>query len=93
MFLDLISAIYPNQRIWIGVTRLVGRIWKNVDDGENTTYFNWATGQPWTDPDHQCVSIDFQGYWYSGYGCDTYSQYVCGVHEVSETGSTSSPTK
>ena len=70
----------------------MGGIWKNIDDGQNATYFNWAAGQPWKDPDHQFVSIDSQGYWYSGYTSDQYFQYVCEVSEIAETGSTSSPT-
>ena len=70
------DSSYP----YIGVTRLVGDVWKNVDDGRNTTFFNWAKKEPKNDTDINCVYMKPDGYWYSAQCRDTW-RYICGLPE------------
>ena len=85
-----------DSRFWIGVNNTNGAGWKNVDDGSDTFYFDWANGEPVnsTGSSDRCVSVDFKGFWYSE-DCSTKHFFMCGVSEISSFTTprpTSSPT-
>ena len=73
------------SRFWVGTTRLVGGVWRNIDDGKNTTFFDWMNGEPESDKGYDCALMNNQGLWFAYY-C-TYSRYCffCGVPEVNGT--------
>ncbi|KAE9546831.1 hypothetical protein FO519_009957, partial [Halicephalobus sp. NKZ332] len=77
-------------KFWIGITSLLGGGWKNIDDGSNTTYFDWASGEPADSlGSNGCTSVDMEGLWYND-DCFNIYPYVCEVPEVN-VDSTSQP--
>ncbi|KAE9555544.1 hypothetical protein FO519_001215 [Halicephalobus sp. NKZ332] len=66
--------------VWVGVSNMLDSVWKNVDDGSNATFFNWAPDalQGGTYP--LCVYINNDGVWYSNY-CYVGYYYLCGLPE------------
>ncbi|KAE9547218.1 hypothetical protein FO519_009570 [Halicephalobus sp. NKZ332] len=66
-----------SQRYWIGANSIGGTGWTNID-GSNTTYFDWASGEPGNSTG--CVSVDMKGLWYND-DCFNIYPYVCEVPE------------
>ncbi|KAE9546722.1 hypothetical protein FO519_010066, partial [Halicephalobus sp. NKZ332] len=66
-----------SQRYWIGANSIGGNGWMNID-GSNTTYFDWASGEPANSTG--CVSVDMKGLWYND-DCFNIYRYVCEVPE------------
>ena len=61
---------------------LFGSQWTNIDDGSNTTFFDWGSGEPNNSSNHnRCVYMDMSGYWYTD-DCSHDYPYVCGVNET-----------
>lgn len=60
---------------------MIGGVWKNVDDGNNTVFFDWASGQPTTGIGYDCALMNAQGYWYTA-GCNSYYYFICGLPEI-----------
>ena len=86
--LDIIENLQiSHSAAWIGVTNIVGGVWKNIDNGSNVTYFNWAPGEPQNNTYPLCVRIKTDGLWYSGPCYDWWSAYLCSVPGSGETGS------
>ncbi|KAE9547845.1 hypothetical protein FO519_008942 [Halicephalobus sp. NKZ332] len=79
-----------SSRFWIGVSDLSNGEWKNIDDGSNTTYFDWAPGEPSNSTGSTgCVSVDIKGLWHND-DCFTSYSFVCEVPEVGVTPTTPS---
>ena len=62
----------------------MGGVWRNVYDGSNTTYFNWAPGEPQNGNYPSCVRMKEDGMWYTGPCYDWWYGYFCGVPESGE---------
>ncbi|KAE9547233.1 hypothetical protein FO519_009555 [Halicephalobus sp. NKZ332] len=82
---DLIRIANLSRPVGIGVTRLLGGIWRNVDDGTNTTYFNWGVEQPNNITGCNCAYIYSNDIWAAGV-CENVNYYACGVPGTGETG-------
>ena len=82
------KALAPDQWFYLGIANTMGGVWKNVDDGQNITYANWASGEPKTDHSY-CAIMNGNGQWKTSWCYSGYSN-VCGFSRVtsSETGST-----
>lgn len=67
-----------NWCIWAGVSNIMGGIWKNVDDGNNITFANWASGEPVNSSYPLCLCMLKSGLWRSLH-CYESSYYLCAV--------------
>lgn len=67
------------------MTNLLSNKWQNIDDGSQTTFFDWASGQP-DNPNSRggCVSVDLSGYWYNS-NCSDNIPFVCGIADNNTT--------
>ncbi|KAE9547066.1 hypothetical protein FO519_009722 [Halicephalobus sp. NKZ332] len=89
LWYSLYGVLHGYGVFWIGVTNLLGGTWKNIDDGSNITFSNWAPGQPTNDKNSSCAAIDTQGLWFNE-NCEAAPLFVCGVpSDGSETGTAS----
>ncbi|KAE9547564.1 hypothetical protein FO519_009224 [Halicephalobus sp. NKZ332] len=68
-----------SERFWIGVDNILGDGWRNVDDGSNIIFDNWAQNEPSNDS-NACVSVDKEGMWYND-NCSNNYPYICGVSD------------
>ncbi|KAE9547680.1 hypothetical protein FO519_009110 [Halicephalobus sp. NKZ332] len=62
------------KKFWIGVSNLSRNGWENIDDGSQTTFFDWASEEPASSTSQNgCVSMDMNGLWYNSncYGSST----------------------
>lgn len=66
----------------IGVTKLLGNVWKNIDDGSNTTFFNWGPEEPSNTTGYDCVAVNPSGIWMNDL-CDEWF-FICGFPEIDE---------
>ncbi|KAE9547591.1 hypothetical protein FO519_009198 [Halicephalobus sp. NKZ332] len=71
--------------VWVGVSNIMGGIWKTVDDGNNITFANWASGEPVNSSYPLCACIYDSGLWRTLY-CHLTAQYLCAVPGSGETG-------
>ena len=70
------------NRFWIGVNSILGNGWQNLNDGSNTTFFEWEPNEPRnSNNENGCVSVDMSGNWYND-NCFHNFPFVC---EISET--------
>ncbi|KAE9548110.1 hypothetical protein FO519_008678 [Halicephalobus sp. NKZ332] len=82
------DAVFGQQtsklNLWIGVNNTNGAGWKNVDDGSDTTYFDWGNGEPNNSTGNydRCVSMNLTGLWHSE-DCTKQYYFFCGVPEAS----------
>ena len=82
MFLDIIKSVEgsSNGGFWLGATNMLGEVWKNLRDGSNVTFFNWAPGSPQNGLYPLCAYLQKDGLWRSDY-CHKSYYYVCGFPE------------
>ena len=79
MIVELGHAIYGQGVFWIGVTNFLGDVWRNIDDGANITFSNWASGYPTSNSDQSCATIGDNGFWYNNV-CNGWTPlFFCGV--------------
>ena len=71
----------------------MNNIWENIEDGSNSTYFNWGSGDPIISNSISCIATDAQGFWYN-VKCEQSNYFICGVPSngnETETGSVPHP--
>ncbi|KAE9547015.1 hypothetical protein FO519_009773 [Halicephalobus sp. NKZ332] len=66
---------------WIGVTNIVAKEFKNIDDGSSVNYTNWAPGESDNGSVPIAVYVDKQGQWYGSmyFGMN---YYLCAVPQL-----------
>ncbi|KAE9555546.1 hypothetical protein FO519_001217 [Halicephalobus sp. NKZ332] len=79
---DVIQKSGINDGFFLGVTDLFGGIWRNLDDGSEIAFTNWAPGFPPNSSDPLCVHINGDGLWRTE-NCVVNYHYLCGIPDYS----------
>ncbi|KAE9546749.1 hypothetical protein FO519_010039 [Halicephalobus sp. NKZ332] len=74
-----------NNCYFIGVTNLVGGVWRNVDDGNLTNFFNWASKEPKNGILPLRIHMNKDALWRSDH-FSSYCRYICGIPGAGTTG-------
>ncbi|KAE9551067.1 hypothetical protein FO519_005734 [Halicephalobus sp. NKZ332] len=72
------DTVGPDNYYWIGITEMVGGVWRNVDDGKEATYFNWEEHYPMDTPVWNAIHCNADGYWVNTDYHTTPMYFACG---------------
>ena len=73
-------------RLWIGITNIVGGVWRNLDDGKIPAFFNWASGEPKNVTYPLSAYMHGDGLWHTTHLYDS-GYFLCSVPGSGETSS------
>ena len=85
IFTDLVTSVAPNSWFYIGMTNSVGGVWRNIDDGQDATFFRWQNGPSWTPVYPLCAVFYSNGSWV-GADCVANRYFICGFSRATSSG-------